>query len=208
MSQWWFLRRHTFCWRCVACSILCMFNHGTCVPISWMCKKHSAMSHSRSTATEIIIFDTGFRIFGLSAPTSWEYVVDVFAPTSAQNNPQSIGSHPERTMCHRTLSNTIQWEIHLQQFQTCWHLLRRSTSLRLALYLPLHWETARRAWQEDVRTTSLGKFKTSWILSWAASYSCNCTNASSYPTSLLEKTSQEKCCQLWKRQHIWIENVQ
>ena len=45
---------------------LCVFGSHTFVPISWMCKKQTALSHS-STESEIISLDTGLRFDGLFA---------------------------------------------------------------------------------------------------------------------------------------------
>ena len=46
---------------------LCIFgSRRTFVPISWMCKKETAVSHS-STESEIISLDTGLRLDGLPA---------------------------------------------------------------------------------------------------------------------------------------------
>ena len=45
---------------------LCIFGSHTFVPISWMCKKQTAVSHS-STESEIISLDTGLRLDGLPA---------------------------------------------------------------------------------------------------------------------------------------------
>ena len=39
-------------------------------PISWMCKKQTAVSHS-STESEIISLDTGLRLDGLLALELW-----------------------------------------------------------------------------------------------------------------------------------------
>ena len=47
------------------------------VPISWMCKKQTAVSHS-STESEIISLDTGLRLDGLPALELWELIVSVF----------------------------------------------------------------------------------------------------------------------------------
>ena len=41
------------------------------VPISWMCKKQAAVSHS-STESEIISLDTGLRLDGLLALELWD----------------------------------------------------------------------------------------------------------------------------------------
>ena len=45
---------------------LCVFGSHTFVPIRWMCKKQTAVSHS-STEPEIISLDTGLRLDGLLA---------------------------------------------------------------------------------------------------------------------------------------------
>ena len=43
--------------------VLCIFGSRTFVPVSWMCKKQTAVSHS-STESEIISLDTGLRLDG------------------------------------------------------------------------------------------------------------------------------------------------
>ena len=45
---------------------LCVLGSHTFVPISWMCKKQTAVSHS-SAESEIISLDTGLRLDGLPA---------------------------------------------------------------------------------------------------------------------------------------------
>ena len=45
---------------------LCIFGSHTFVPISWMCKKQTSVSHS-STESEINSLDTGLRLDGLPA---------------------------------------------------------------------------------------------------------------------------------------------
>ena len=56
---------------------LCVFGSHTFVPISWMCKKQTAVSHS-STESEIISLDTGLRLDGLPALEFWDLIVSVF----------------------------------------------------------------------------------------------------------------------------------
>ena len=51
------------------------------VPISWMCKKQTSVSHS-STESEIISLDTGLRLDGLPALELWDLIVSVFGNTS------------------------------------------------------------------------------------------------------------------------------
>ena len=55
---------------------LCNFGSHTLVPISWMCKKQTAVSHS-STESEIISLDTGLRLDGLPALELWDLIVSV-----------------------------------------------------------------------------------------------------------------------------------
>ena len=50
-------------------------------PISWMCKKQTAVSHS-STESEIISLDTGLRLDGLPALELWHLIVSVFGSVS------------------------------------------------------------------------------------------------------------------------------
>ena len=60
---------------------LCIFGSHTFVPISWMCKKQTSVSHS-STASEIISLDTGLRLDGLLALELWDLIVSVFGNIS------------------------------------------------------------------------------------------------------------------------------
>ena len=56
---------------------LCIFGSHTFVPISWMCKKQTAVSHS-STESEIISLDAGLRLDGIPALDLWDLIVSVF----------------------------------------------------------------------------------------------------------------------------------
>ena len=60
---------------------LCVFGSHTFVPISWMCKKQTAVSHS-STESEIISMDTGLRLDGLPALELWDLIVSVLGNIS------------------------------------------------------------------------------------------------------------------------------
>ena len=57
------------------------FGSHTFVPICWMCKKQTAVSHS-STESEIISLDTGLRLDGLPALELWDLIVSVFGSVS------------------------------------------------------------------------------------------------------------------------------
>ena len=60
---------------------LCIFGSHTFVPIIWMCKKQTSVSHS-STESEIISLDTGLRMDGLLALELWDLIVSVFGSVS------------------------------------------------------------------------------------------------------------------------------
>ena len=60
---------------------LCIFASHTFVPISWMCKKQTDVSHS-STESEIISLDTGLRLDGLPALELWDLIVSVIGNVS------------------------------------------------------------------------------------------------------------------------------
>ena len=55
---------------------LCVFGSHTFVPMSWMCKKQTAISDS-STESEIISLDIGLRLDGLPALELWDLIVSV-----------------------------------------------------------------------------------------------------------------------------------
>ena len=59
----------------------CIFESHTFVPISWMCKKQTAVSHS-STESEILSLDTGLRLDGLPALELLDLIVSVFGSVS------------------------------------------------------------------------------------------------------------------------------
>ena len=60
---------------------MCIFGSHIFVPISWMCKKQIAVSHS-STESEIIPLDTGLRLDGLPALELWDLIVSVLGNIS------------------------------------------------------------------------------------------------------------------------------
>ena len=52
---------------------LCIFGSHTFVPISWMCKRHTSVSHN-STESEIISLDAGLRLDGIPALDLWDLI--------------------------------------------------------------------------------------------------------------------------------------
>ena len=64
---------------------LCIAGPRTFVPVSWVCKKQSAVSHSSSEA-EVISLDAALRMEGLPALLLWETIMKTF-PHSKQAYP-------------------------------------------------------------------------------------------------------------------------
>ena len=64
---------------------LCVLGSHTFVPISWMCKKQTAVSHS-STESEIISLDDGLRLDGIPALDLWDLIVLVLGNTTQNHN--------------------------------------------------------------------------------------------------------------------------
>ena len=57
--------------------LLCTFGSHTFVPISWMRKKQTSVSHS-STEAEIISLNAGLRMDGILALSLWDLVIEAF----------------------------------------------------------------------------------------------------------------------------------
>ena len=55
------------------------------VPLSWMCKKQTAVSHN-STESEITSLDAGLRLDGISALDLWALIVAVLGNTNQSHN--------------------------------------------------------------------------------------------------------------------------
>ena len=62
----------------------CISRSHTFVPISWMCKKQTSVSHS-STESEIISVDAGLRLDGIPALDLWDLIVAVLGNTNQSN---------------------------------------------------------------------------------------------------------------------------
>ena len=64
---------------------LCFVGSPTLVPISWMCKKQTSVSHS-STESEIISLDAGLRLDSKPALDLWDLIVAVLHANTNQSN--------------------------------------------------------------------------------------------------------------------------
>ena len=65
--------------------ILCIFGSLTFVPISWMCKKQTSVSHI-STDAEVICLDASLRMDGIPALDLWNLVIEFFHSSPNQTN--------------------------------------------------------------------------------------------------------------------------
>ena len=65
--------------------VLCFFGSHTFVPISWMCKKQTAVFHS-STESQIIFLVSGLRLDGLLALELWDLIVVVLESTTQNHD--------------------------------------------------------------------------------------------------------------------------
>ena len=64
---------------------LCIFGSYTFVPISWMCKKQTTVSHSW-TESEVISLDAGLRLNGIPALDLWDLIVAVLHGDTYRSN--------------------------------------------------------------------------------------------------------------------------
>ena len=64
---------------------LCVFVSHTFVPISWMCKKETSVSHS-STESEIISLDAGLRLESIPALDLWDLIDSVLGNTTQNHD--------------------------------------------------------------------------------------------------------------------------
>ena len=83
---------------------MCIFGSGTFVPVSWMCKKQTSVSHS-STESEIISLDAGLRMDGFPALDLWDTVTE--EPRSTNSNVQPKHTrHQETGATHHSKTKT------------------------------------------------------------------------------------------------------
>ena len=94
--------------------ILCLVGPNTYVPISWLCKKQGAVSHSTAEA-EVISLDAGVRLEGLPALSLWSLVIDVFEPESSSEKNNSSASVSLGTKGNKTQGFTVQERLELRR---------------------------------------------------------------------------------------------
>ena len=84
------------------------FGSQTFVPMSWMCKKQTSVSHS-STESEVISLDTGLRLDGLPALELWDLIVSVFRSLS------QISERTGRPVNDVKKHQKSQWKINVME---------------------------------------------------------------------------------------------
>ena len=91
--------------------VLCIFGSRALVPISWMCKKQTSISHS-STESEIMSLDAGLRMDGLLGLDLWDLVIEVLGmphkipkPTQACTRETGVETQIRGAIKHRSSSS-------------------------------------------------------------------------------------------------------
>ena len=113
---------------------LCIFGSCTFVPISFMCKNQTSVSHS-STESEIISLDAGLRLDGIPALDSWDLIVAVLHGNTYQHNQERIDpctnlrevrAAPHKFPTRKKIHGKIMIQTMLILFpQTCILLVRK-----------------------------------------------------------------------------------
>ena len=83
-------------------AMMCLVGPNTFVPIQWLCKKQTAVSHS-STEAEVISLDTGVRLDGIPALIFRELVIEVLGPRIKHMNASgdtSLVQSQKRRICN------------------------------------------------------------------------------------------------------------
>ena len=77
---------------------LCVFGSHTFVPISWMCKKQTSVSHS-STESEIFSLDAGLRLDGIPALDLRDLIVAILGNTNQSHKERGDLCTNQRQVC-------------------------------------------------------------------------------------------------------------
>ena len=96
-------------------ALLCVVGPRTFCPITWICKKQGAVSHSSSEA-EVIALDTGVRLEGIPSMDLWEEIINVFGdePTVVPPKPDPhTGMLPTPPTVSNHLSDYLKSETEL-----------------------------------------------------------------------------------------------
>ena len=112
--------------------VLCIFGSRTFVPIGWMCRKQTSVSHS-STESEIISLGAGLRMDGLPALDVWDLVIEVLRTT--QGIPKLKPAHGKLVQYPKAHPRSHKCWIRMWIYRTWIKFLRTHISLRRHLYI-------------------------------------------------------------------------
>ena len=100
---------------------LCVFGSHTYVPISWMCKKQTSVSHS-SSESEIISLDAGLRLDSIPALNLWDLIVAVLGNTNQNCIERWDPWLNQREACSppHTIHKRKQSQRVINDFGKCW----------------------------------------------------------------------------------------
>ena len=103
---------------------LCFFGSHTFVPISWMCKNQTSVSHSW-TESEIISLNAGLRLDGLPALELWDLIVSVLGNTTQTSERPGRPVHEPTWGSCSTSQTSITKKSH-GMIDECWfYFLKR-----------------------------------------------------------------------------------
>ena len=90
--------------------LLCFCGSQTFVPINWMCKKQTSVSHS-STKAELISLDAGLRMDGIPALDLWDLIIEFFHSSpdqSEKTKDQARGNSLRETASNKHTQNQTE----------------------------------------------------------------------------------------------------
>ena len=117
---------------------LCILGSHTFVPISWMCKKQTSVSHS-STESEIISFDARLRLDGIPVLDLWHLIVAIVHGNTYQSDQERrdpytnlVRVNPHKLPTRKKFHGMMMIQTMLILFpQTCILLVRKLCCLFL-----------------------------------------------------------------------------
>ena len=210
---------------------LCIFGSHTFVPISWMCKKQTSVSHS-STESEIISLDTGLRLDGLPALELWDLIVsvlgNVFCVSDGSGKPVNGKNTNTTSLTNwrgkgRTLVRfgKFSWKTLIWENQHHFSKASRSTQQIAKNTYPLEEETSMQNWDlvteqnaqvwADTHSTRETKEVIGWNIGWCykiTQHSTRCTEGHlrNKRPSYLHKVTRNKSTtitRIWKEYTTW-----
>ena len=111
--------------------VLCIFGSRTFVPMSWMCKKQTSVSHS-SMESEIISLVAGLRMDGIPALDLWDLVIEVLPSSSNQlgKSKEDVQGHLLRdTPSRKDTKNQVKTPIQYNDLEL-WNVVYVSSNLK------------------------------------------------------------------------------